>query len=490
MSSNQDHPSTSTRKRSAVEQQIYDPPAAFYSPMSIERYQASTPTRAVPAFQQQSYIPPDTAYLPSISSGQNQPSALSRARPASEQQNYGSPAAYASAISPDQNQASTPTVARPVIEQRDYGPRNQGLEHKPRDRAGFFATVMNPDTNAATPAHENTVWPSEQRTQAQLDAMGQNTAALTSRDQADTAPWNPPVVMADPNDAAAISVEHENRTWGSQLEQRIREEMRPTSATMAMEAERDRAAAKSAERKKAHRASEVEQRAQEERYAIERNRLALAARTQARDTSWKPSTVTTDANSAVAVSAGRENMDRVSEIEQRIRAETNAAVAEQSRDARLVAARENMERIPEAEQRSQAQWKAINRAASSNPPDPVADVNRAGAPLAARDGGHDAAHDSLFSSPFIPSARPPQPQTLNTSPGTPMTVTTAPGQHSTIDQHRPHAPRTTEELLQITRRDPRYLTLTAEEKRDRTKAMNQARYVKKRKEAGNAARSG
>lgn len=416
-----------------------------------------------------------------------QASGSTRSKPIVEQQNYDPPAAYPSLIPSDQYQASTPAVAWPVIEQQNHGTPNRAFEHGRRDRAGFFATVLNADINAATPAHENTVRPSEQRSQAQPDGVGQNRAALTSRDQAYTAPRNPPVVMEDPNEAAAIPAEHENRAWGSQLEHRIRA---ATNATSAMKAERNRAAARSAKREKVARASEVEQRAQEERDAIERNRLALAERGQARNTSWKPPTVTADANSAFEVSAGRENMDRVSEAEQRIRAETNAAVAEQRRAARLVAARQNMERMPEAEQRSQPQWNAINRAASSDPPNPVADVNRAGAPLAARHGSHDAAQDSLFSSPVTPSAKAPQFQPLNTSPGTPMTPTTARGQHSTVDQRSTSAPWSTEQLLQIRRTDPEYHQLTDEDKRDRRKAMDQARHMRKRRETENAERSG
>jgi hypothetical protein len=641
MSFNQDHPSTPTRARPADEQQVYDPPAAYYSTLSYERHQASTPTVARPELEQRNYIPPEIAYPPTISPNQNSMSALSRARSAFEQQNYASPAGYAPAISYDQNQASTPTVARaideqqnygspaayyspmsferylastptrsrpvveqqnydppaaypstippdqfqastpavarPVIEQQNHGTPNRAFEYGRRDRAGFFATVLNPDTNAATPAHENYVWPSEQRTQAQLDAVGQNRAALTSRGQADAALRNPSVVMADSNEAAAISAEHDNRAWSSPLEQRIRA---ATNATSAMKADRNRAAAKSAERKKAHRAFKAEQRAQAQRDAIERNNNVLAARAQAPNSPWKPPTVTAGANSAVAVSAGRENMDwvseteqriraetdatlaeqnrtarlfaarenmegiteaeqrvraqwdamerdraaltareqaraalqepplvvanayntvaisagrenmdRVSETKQRVRAETNAEVAEQRRVARLAAARENTERTPEAEQRGQTQWNPINRPASSNPPISGADANRAGTPLAARDDGHDAAQDSLVSSPVITSARAPQSQILDSAADDPTTSTTTSGQRSMINQYRPRAPWSTEELLQMKCTDPRYYQLTVEEKRDRTKAMNRARSLKMRKKAGNAKRS-
>lgn len=546
--SDQNQASTSTVARPAIEQQNYGPPAAYYSPMSFERYQASGSTRS---------------------------------RPIVAQQNYDPPAAYPSTIPSDQYQASTPAVARPVIEQQNHGTPNRAFEHGRRDRAGFFATVMNPDTNATTPAHENTVRPSEQRSQAQQDGVGQNRAALTSRDQAYTAPRNPPVVMPNPNETAVSSAEHENRTWNSQLEQRIQREMRPTSAAMAMEAERNRAAAISVRRERVGRASEAEQRTQAQRDAIERNNNVLAARAHAANASWNPPIVTAGANSALAVpagredtdrvseteqriraqtnamlaernrtahlfaarenmegitedeqrvqaqwdamereraalaareqaraalqepplvvanadsavagSAGRENMDRVSETEQRIRAETNATVAEQRRVARLAAARESMERTPEAEQRGQTQWTAINRAASSNPPISVsvADANRAGTPLAARD--NDAAQDSLVSSPVITSARAPQSPTLDSAADDPTTFTTTPKQRCMINRYRPRAPWSTAELLQIKCTDPRYHQLTVEEKRDRTKAMNKARSLKHRKKAGNAKRSG
>lgn len=437
MSSNQNHPSTPAGARPAVEQQIYDPPAAYYSPMSFERHKASTPTVARPELERQNCIPPDTAYSPTTSPSQNQMGALSRAGPA--------------------------------LEQQTHIPPNQVPDRERRDRSNFFATVMNPNPDAAGPAHDNSIRPSEQRTQAQMDALGQSTAALTSRRQAaDAAPWTPPVAMAYPNQATAISAERENITWGSQIEQRIREEINPTSATMAMEAGRNRVAARSAEREKNARAFEAEQRAQAERDAIERNRIALAALAHARNTSRFPPTVTAGANSAVAVSAGREGIERASQTEQRVRAETNALLAEQRRVAHLASARENMERIPEAEQRSPAQWQSINRAASSNPPIPVADVNRAGVPSAALDGANGAARDSLFSSPImIPSVRPPQPQTppqsqiWNTFPGTPpMFATTAPRYLYTVNQTRPRHPRSRAELLQIHFRDAEFFELT------------------------------
>jgi hypothetical protein len=465
ISSGKNQASTLRKGMPAVEQQIYVPPITVYhSTISHDQDQASTSTNATPAMEeeqirqilqnpalqpgaspgivsrrgapaayppnvprsqnqagtaveQQGYAPPSNTLYRSttISASEDQASTSTRARTAVGQHNYFPPnAAYLSTASSSQNQASALTRRRPAIEQQSYTARNRGLEPERRDRADFFATVLNPDNNAATPAE---------------------------RDKGRT-----------------------RSSW----------------------------------------ASEAEQRAQAQRDTIERNGIALVARAQVRNTAWNPPAVLADANSAVVVSAGREDVERAFMIGQRARAERNATVAEQSTAARVFAARENMQRVSEGEQRvqAQAQRDAIERgraalgayeqarATSSHPPNSVADTNRFAAPLAAHDEEHAAAQDSLVSSPVIAHERTPLSQAMWSSVNTPATTTTAPTHQSTNDQHRPRAPRSIAQLLAISRHDAEYSELTDQEKRDRRRERSRVRSQKWRAEAKRAKRSG
>lgn len=478
------------------------------------------------------------AYPPSIPSNQNRAGTPTRARPTAEQQNNGSPnSAYPSTFPFNQNQAGTPTRARPAIEQQSYTRLNQVPEPERRDRSDFFATVLNPINDDTPPARDETFRfrsPSGQPTREHLDVVQRDRAALAAREQADAATSrNMPVVMADQNRDAAVSAENYSRVrWGLQAEQRIQAEI---NATLAMEEERKRAAAVSAEREKVDRASEVEQRAQAQRDAIERNRaelaapeqarvlfssntpvvtadancsaatpaareniervseaeqsaqaqrdaiernkIALAARALARTTPWKPPPVKADANSAVAASAEHDDSSWGSRLEQRIRAEVAATAAERNTAARLSAAHEDMERISEAEQRDRAQRDAIerDRAASSNPPILGAGLNTAAATTAVREEAHSAARDSLLSSPVTMGERAPFSQTFSPSPGTPVTANAASEDHSAIDQvHRLRSPSNIARLRRLTCRDAEYHQLTVEERHERRKAMNRA----------------
>jgi hypothetical protein len=458
ISSNKNQASTLSEWSPALEQQINVPPITVYhSTISYDQDQANTSTNATPAMEeeqirqilqnpalqpgmspgivsrrgapaayppsvprsqnqagtaveQQVYVPPsNTVYRSTtISSSQNQASITTGGRPAVGQQNYFPPnAAYLSTASSSQNQASALTRRRPAIEQQTYTNQNRGLEPERRDRAGFFATVLNPDENAAAPARNTTNRPSEQRVQAQRDI-------------------------------------------------------------------------------------------------IERNKIALAARAQAHNTSRNPLGMMADANSAVAVSAEREDVERAFMIGQRARAERNATVAEQNIAARVFAARENMPRVSEGEQRvqAQAQQDAIERgraalrayeqarATSSHPPNSVADTNRFAAPLAAHDEEHAAAQDSLVSSPVIARERTPLSQAMWSSVNTPATTTTAPTHQSTNDQHGPRAPRSIAQLVAISGRAAEYSELTDQEKRDRRLARSRIRTQKWRAEAKRAKRSG
>lgn len=201
----------------------------------------------------------------------------------------------------------------------------------------------------------------------------------------------------------------------------------------------DRAAATSAQCENTEGISEADKRADAQRDAIERNRALLEARAQARITSQKPPISTADVSKGAATPAERENIERVSEAEQHVRAQTAAmergmsalAAFEQSHPASsnppIVMAntdsaaatsteRENTELVSEVEQRirtpmdSMKQGKAVLaayeqvRPASSNPPISLADVKRAAALLAAREEDDLAARDSLLSSP-VPNQR-------------------------------------------------------------------------------------
>ena len=490
--SNKNQATTLSKRMPAVEQQISVPPITVYhSTISYDQDQASTSTNATSAMEEEQIrqILQNPALQPGASPGivsrrgapavypPNVPLSQNQAGTAVEQQNYVPPSntVYRSTTPSSQNQASTPIIREMhAIDQQNYTAQNRGVEPERRDRAGFFATVLNPDENAAAPARESTDRSFKQRTRTQLDATERSRASLAvARKEADAATSrNPHVVMPDSNRAAAISAEHENRARGLQVEQRIRAEIRATlakeaernaaisaehensfrgrqverryrkgyrtatNATTAMKAERNRAAATSAEREKVDLASEAEQRAQAQRDDIERNQLSLIARAQVHNTSRNPPTVMADANSAVTVSAGREDVEQAFRMGQRARAERNATVAEQNRAVRVLAACKDMQRESEGEQRvqAQAQRDAIerDRAASPNPPISGADVNRAAsplaaAPLAARDEANAAPQDSLLSSPVTTSARAPQLQTLNPSANTPAGTTTTPG---------------------------------------------------------------
>lgn len=226
-----------------------------------------------------------------------------------------------------------------------------------------------------------------------------------------------------------------------------------------MTANANRAAATSAERENTKGISEVDQRANAQKDAIERNRAILEARAQARTTSRKPPTSTADVRNAAATSAESENIGRVSEAEQHVRAQRDAM----ERGMAALAAYEQA------------------RPASSNPPISLADVNRAAALLAARDEAHSAARDSLLSSPVITSERAPFSPTFGFSADTPMNNTaTTSQQHYTVDQPRQRAARSVPELLRISPHDPEWLELTKQEKYDRQLAMNRERNMRNR----------
>jgi hypothetical protein len=221
----------------------------------------------------------------------------------------------------------------------------------------------------------------------------------------------------------------------------------------------NKAAAASAERENMEGISEVDRRIRAQREAIERNRALLTARAQASTTSLNPSVVMANDNSAAPTPAERENMERVSAAEQRMQAQGNAM----ERGRAVLAAYEQA------------------RTTSSNPPISVTDVNRAAALLAARDEAFASARDSLQSSPAPPSERALFSQSLDFRSDTPMnTTTTTSRQHSTVDQQRSRAPRSRAELLKITRRDPEYLELTDREKYLRKLAMNREGAIRKR----------
>lgn len=288
----------------------------------------------------------------------------------------------------------------------------------------------------------------------------------------------------------------------------------------------DRAAAISAQRENTEGISEADKRDNAQRDAIERNRALLEARAQARTTSQKPPISTADVSKGAATSAEREHIERVSEAEQHVRAQRAAmergmsalAAFEQSRPASsnppIVMAntdsaaatsteRENTERVSEVEQRirtpmdSMEQGKAVlaayeqARPASSDPSISLADVKRAAALLVARDEDYLAARDSLLSSPVPISERAPFFPTLDSSADAQMiTSTTTSGQHSTVDQQRPRATRSVPELLRIGPHDPEWLELTKQEKYERQFAMNRERYIRKREKERAATRSG
>lgn len=519
-------------------------PVACPPSLPPRQNQVRAPIIARPVIEQQSFVAP-AAYPSTNSSNQNQAGTSTRTRPVVEQPNYSSPnAAYPATLSFDQHQASSPTGARPAIEQQSYTLLNQVSEPERRDRSDFFATVLNPTKDAPAPAREDTFRfrsPSGQPPREQLVAVERDRAALAAREQADAATSrNMPVVMADQNRDAALSAENYSRVRrGLQVEQHIQAKI---NATLAMEAERERAAAVSAEREEVDRASEVEQRAQAQRDAIERkraeltapeqacalfssntpvvtadancsaatpaarkiiervseaeqsaqaqrdaierNKIALAVRALARNTPWKPPPVRADADSAVAASAEHDDSSWGSRLEQQIRAEVAVTAAERNTATRLSAAHEDMERFFEAGQRVRAQWDAIKRnsTASSNPPILGTGLNTAAATLVARDEEHADARDSLLSSPVTARERAPFFQPLNRSPSIPIIAPTAPGQRSTTDQQGPRAARSRAELLQIRYGDPEYHELTIEERNERTKAM-QSGYYQKRKKA-------
>lgn len=182
--------------------------------------------------------------------------------------------------------------------------------------------MLNPTNDAPAPAREDTVrFPSEQRTREHLDVVERDRAPLAAREPLDAATSrNTPIVIADPDRAAATEAEQESRVRrGLQVEDRIRSEMRAGIA------DRNGAERLIAEREKVERASKIEQRAQAQRDAIKRNRAEMAELEQARvGYSSDMPVLTTDANSAAAILAKRENMELISEAEQRTQAQRDA----------------------------------------------------------------------------------------------------------------------------------------------------------------------
>ena len=315
----------------------------------------------------------------------------------------------------------------------------------------------------------------QQRVRAQWEAIEGNEATLTAvRAQAlDNSP-NSPIVMADR--AAAISPERENTERFSEADQRAnaqrdaiernralleaRAQVRatPSNRPPVSTADVSKAATTSAERENIGRVSEAEQHVRAQKAAMERGMTALAAFEQSRPASSTPSIVMANADSAAAISTERENTERVSKVEQRIR----TPMGSMDRGRAVLAAYEQPRPVP------------------SNPPIALVDVNRAAALLAARDEAHSAAQDSLLSSPVLTSERAPFSSTFDSSADTPTTINTTSGQHSIVDQQIPRAARSVPQLLHISPHDPEWLELTKQEKYERQRAMNREMYLRER----------
>lgn len=550
VSSNPAQVSTPTRTRSAFEQQHYVRRNSAYPPTTFSNQNhASTFTKARPANEKQRRLLPAPPLQPELSPGivggrrataayppptvspsQNRPSTFTNVRPANEAQRQPSsapdvqlkpssdivsgrraPGPFPPTVSSTQNQESTPTRARPDVEQNKILNTQKAIEAEQRIRAEIKA-VLADEKRAEAIAAEREKIEVEKRVQAQRDAVERNRAALQVREQVNAASRNPSILTTGRDEAAATLEEHENRARAS------RGERRPRIETNALLAERNRTARLAAAREDMQRRHEAEQRVRAQWEAIERNRAALAAaRSQAHETSQNPPTASANTNRAAAASAERENLEGISEVDQRIRAqreaiERNRALLAARAQARTTsqnpsvvlanansaaptpAERENVELVPAAEQRMQAQRNVMEwgiavlaayeqaRTTYSNPQISVTDVNRAAALLAARDEAFAAARDSLQSSPAPSSERAPFSQTLDFPSDTPTNTTTSTSrQHSAIDQQRSRAPRSRAELLKITRRDPEYLELTDREKYLRKLAMNREGAIRKRK---------
>lgn len=321
----------------AIEQQNYISPAAFPRTILPNQNQASTPARGRFAIEQQNYVLPNSAYPPTVPSNQNQASTFTQAE---QRQLLPAPtlqpdlstgivggrrptAAYPpSPISSNQNQRSnTPIRATPAAEQHNMLPPNKAVEAEQRVQAEIKA-AFEQERRAEAAAAERENVEAEWRVRAQRDAMERNRAALAAREQARVASRNPSILTADGDGAAAKLPEHANRARASQAEPPTRAE------TNAMLAERNRAARLAVAHENSKRIPEEEQRVRAQWEANERNRAAAAAaRGQALDNSPNPPVATANANRAAAISAEPENMEGISEVDQRIKAQRDTPVA-------------------------------------------------------------------------------------------------------------------------------------------------------------------
>lgn len=547
--------------------------AAFPPPPTVlsNQNQASKFTKTKPAIEQQNYIPPNSAYPPTVPSNQNQ---ASNFRPTSKEQRQLLPASTlhldlnpgivggrratapypppAISSNQDHTRSDTPTRATPAAEQHKMLPPNKAVEAEQRIQAEIKAAFEQEKRAEAIAAERENI-EAERRMRAQREAMERNKAALAAREQAhilaehqnraraSQAEPRPRAEMnaalAERNRAARLAAAREDMQQIPEGEQRVRAQWvvneRNRAAVTAARAQAldnspnspiamaDRAAAISAQRENTEGISEADKRANAQRDAIERNRALLEARAQARTTSQNPPISTADVSKGAATSAEREDIERVSEAEQHVRAQRAAmergmsalAAFEQSHPASSnppivmantdSAAAISTERVSEVEQRirtpmdSMKQGKAVlaayeqARPASSNPPISLADVKRAAALLAARDEDYLAGRDSLLSSPVPISERAPFSPTLDSSADAQMiTTTTTSGLHSTVDQQKPRAARSVPELLRIGPYDPEWLELTKQEKYERQLAINRERYIRKREKERAATRSG
>ena len=236
-------------------------------------------------------------------------------------------------------------------------PSDKAVEAEQRVQAEIKA-AFEQERRAEAVAAERENFEAERRVRAQRDAMERNRAALAAREQAHTlaehqnrarasqaeqptqAEMN--AALAERNRVARLAAAREDMQRIAREQERVRAQWEANERNRAalpaahaqardnpqdapvVTANANRAAATSAERENTKGISEVDQRANAQKDAIERNRAILEARAQARTTSRKPPISTADVRNAAATSAESENIGRVSEAEQHVRAQRDA----------------------------------------------------------------------------------------------------------------------------------------------------------------------